>query len=87
MAQEEKAQHAAKSRAALATRNQGELRIWSSIDDSISRLHLNATRQAIGDNITNGRGRFNRGNTNLSDESAMAENKHVGVGGETLASA
>src|SRR5437870_3535950 len=36
------------------------LGIRASINDSITRLHLNATRQAVSENITNSGGRFNR---------------------------
>ena len=67
VAHEDKAQTAPASRAQLAMRYQFELRIWSSINDDVPGLHLDATRQASGDNIANRCRRFNRRNANLSD--------------------
>ena len=56
-----------------------ELRTSASIDDSISGLHLDSSGQAAGDDIADGGGRFNRRNTNLSDETAIAQNKHFRI--------
>ena len=68
-------------------RNHEELRIRSSINDNIPGLHLNAARQAVGDNIANGGGWFNRRNSNLSNERPAAEDQHFGVRFESLARA
>ena len=60
VAQEEKLARVALRRAIVRQSFRRRLRFGtSSINDGISRLHLDAARQAIGDDIAYGSGRFN----------------------------
>ena len=55
------------------------------INYSVSRLHLDPTRQAVGDYIADTGGRFNRRNTELTDASAAAVNEQIGIRLQALA--
>src|ERR1041384_1730767 len=72
------------STALLAHRSaSGRFRIRSKmtagINYSVSRLHLDATRQSAGHYIGDAGGRFNRRNTQLTDARAPAVNEEIGV--------
>jgi len=49
------------------------LGIRASINDGITWLHLDATRQAVSKNITNSGRRFNRRNANFSNNGSLAQ--------------
>jgi hypothetical protein len=55
------------------------LRIRAGINHNVSPLNLNASRQAARDYIADGSGRFNRRNPNFSNETAVAQNQHLGI--------
>ena len=61
------------------------LGIRASINDSITRLHLDATRQAVSENIANSRRWFNRGNANFSNDGCVSQNQHFGIRLQSLA--
>src|SRR2546428_8744276 len=77
-------------RAVLANRSaSASFRIRSKmtagINYSVSRLHLDPTRQAVGDYIADAGGRFNRRNTQSTDARATAINKQVHIWLQALA--
>src|SRR2546421_3343611 len=75
VAQPTRAMQPANSRKAEIVR----LGIRASINDSITRLHLDATRQAVSKNITNRCRRFNRRNANFSNNGGLAQHQHFGI--------
>src|ERR1041384_47164 len=64
-----------------------KLRIRVSIDDDVSRLHLNASRQRAGHDIADSRCRFNRRNANFSNVGAVSHNQHFGMRFDSVAAA
>src|SRR5438105_5287513 len=56
------------------------LGIRASINNGVTRLYLDATRQAISHNIANCCRRFNGRNANFSDRCPASQNKHFRVG-------
>src|SRR5215475_1222902 len=53
------------------------LRIRASINDNVSRLHLDATRQRAGDDIADGSRRFNGRNPNFPNKGPVPHNQHL----------
>src|SRR5437867_5050429 len=63
------------------------LRICASINDNVSRLYLDSTRQGAGDDIADGGSRFNRRNADFSNKGAVANDQHLGMRFHSVAAA
>src|SRR5438876_6613135 len=64
-----------------------KLRIRVSINDNVSGLHLNASRQRAGDDIADSCRRFNRRNPNFSNIGAVSYDQHFGMRLDSVAAA
>ena len=63
------------------------LRTCASIDYTVSRLNLDAARQAVGHDIADSSGWFNRRNANFSNQCAISQNEHFGIRFHSIARA
>src|SRR5439155_18486907 len=61
--------------------------ISASINDNVSRLHLDATRQTTSNNVADSDCGFNRRNANFSNQSAVPHHEHFRIGFDALTAA